>query len=156
MHADNGTGVRYSPALGFGLHARWDMFSFLRFTAYFIDARHDIPKGPGVLNCQPTACGALQLDSSIHTFVFGARFQPMLRLTSRLRTYASVGIGWGRIEVPRMQIGDGSGSFPMRERSDPFVEFPLGFGFGFDVIRDWVAVEYEFHGAFISIRAARR
>jgi hypothetical protein len=149
VHADNGSGITYSPTLGFGLHARWDMLSFLRFTAYFIDARHDVPKHAGVLSCQPIACGSLYVGS-IHTFVFGARFQPMLRVTSRLRTWASFGIGWGRLEVPQMQVADGSGTFPVYPRSDPFVEFPLGVGLSFDVIRDWLAVEYEFHGAFIS------
>lgn len=149
VHADNGSGIRYAPALGFGLHARWDMFSFLRFSAYFVDARHDVPKSAGVLPCQPLACGALELGS-IHTFVFGARFQPMVRVTTRLRTWLSLGFGWGRIEVPQMQVVGAKGTFFVRERADPFVEFPLGFGVGFDVIRDWLALEYEFHGAFIS------
>jgi hypothetical protein len=155
---------RYKNTLGFGLHARWEMFSFLRFTAYFVDLDHSIEFGQQPFVDPKTAPNGRAVSiASLETFAFGARFQPYLRITTRLAFWASAGIGWGRMEFGRMRAGSlgtnldkcqlsttPPACFEVRERSDPFVEYPLGFGIGFDIIPKWITLEYEFQGSFIS------
>ena len=152
------SGVRYRPAIGFGLHARWEMLSFLQFTTYFVDLRHTLDFAPGALSVKsdnrPFDSQGSQFDiPRVHTFSFGARFQPMVWVTSRFRGWLSAGIGWGRLEFSRMTItppkSANTAPFTSDARSDPFVEFPLGWGIGFELIPKWLSLEYEFNGSFI-------
>src|SRR4051812_15883677 len=45
----NASGVKYRDALGFGVHARWELFRHVGFTAYFLDAHHTVELPPGAL-----------------------------------------------------------------------------------------------------------
>ena len=143
--AGNASDVRYEGAVGFGLHARWEIFKYLRFAAYFIDAHHGIDLPPGALGQQ----GVLEIES-LRTYSFGARLCPTLPIGTRARAWLSVGVGWGRMEFGRMTVKDATGAFQVRERSDPFVEFPMGIGGSFDIIPRWLSVELELTGAFVS------
>ena len=146
--------IRYEPTVGFGLHARWDIFKYLRFAAYFINANHDVelPAGslpPTEAATSPGTNGTMSMDP-VHTFSFGARLCPTLPISLRARAWASVGAGWGRIQFGRMTIHDPTGDIVVRERAGPFVEFPLGIGGSFDVIPRWLSVEIELTGAFVT------
>src|SRR5262245_34151812 len=43
------TPVRFSPTAGFGLHLTVDLLRYLRFSAYFVDARHKMTLPTGSL-----------------------------------------------------------------------------------------------------------
>ncbi len=154
LHEATATAVSYQPTVGFGLHLRWDILKFLRVHPYFIDARHDLTLPAGALT---TSAGhsisstATLSESTAYTFVFGLRLEPTWWLSDRARAWASVGVGWGRFEIPEMTINDPTGGeFMVRERANVFVEFPMGLGVAFDVIPRWLAVEYEFYAAPIT------
>jgi len=137
------TGVRtpvFDPTVGFGLHLNIDLMRNLGFTAYFVDARHTMTLPPGSLGLS----GKIEADAAVHTFRFGARLSPSVSLSSRMRLWATAGLGWGRLEFPRMTATDPGGApFRIRERADSVLEFPVGLGAGFELIRRWLSVQLE-------------
>ena len=150
----NGTasGVRYRPVIGYGVHARWELLRVLRFSAYFVDADHDLQIPPGALDVpDEVVAGPREVVAEpVETIAFGARFAPTLPLGERARAWVSAGIGWGRFSFGRMDISEpgAAGSYKIRERSMSFAEVPIGLGASFDLIRNWLTVEVEVSGAF--------
>lgn len=139
------TGIRYRTAIGFGLHARWDLFRYLRFTAYFVDTHHTVLIPQGSLGVG----GQITLDAA-KTYAFGARLSPTLPLGDRGRVWVTSGVGWGRLELGRMSVQEpGREAFEVRERSMSFVEVPVGLGASFEIVPRWLAVEIEVTGAFV-------
>lgn len=133
------TKVRFDPAIGFALHLNIDLLRYLRFTAYLVDSRHTMSLPPGSLD-QP---GSIE-DAQAHTFRLGARFSPTLPLTERVHLWATVGMGWGRLEFSRMTVTDpGRDPFTIRERADAVLELPLGIGASFEVVPRWLRVQLE-------------
>jgi hypothetical protein len=116
---------------------------YLRFTAYFVSARHDVALPPGALG----QSGEISLDS-VSTYSFGARLSPTIPWSARARSWISVGGGWGRLEFGKMRVTEGASAFTVKERSASFVEIPLGLGTSFDIIPNWLSIELEVTGAF--------
>ena len=147
VHSAGSPNIHYEPTVGFGLHAGIEIFRYLRWAAHFVDARHDLSLPPGSLGLHE----ASEIETpSVYTFVFGARFMPTLPLGSRVRLWATVGVGYGRFEFDRMQVTEpGHGQYTVRDRSDPFIEFPLGGGASFEIIPGWLLVKVELTGAFV-------
>jgi hypothetical protein len=147
-HDQDGTpnDIRYAPSIGYGFHARVELYRYLRFSAWFLRAEHDVRLVPGAFGIQ----GKFTLPP-VETMVFGARLSPTLPLTSRARSWLTLGVGWGRMYVGRAQVVEETGSepFAIRERAGTFVEFPLGLGVSFDIIPRWLAIEIQSTGAFI-------
>lgn len=149
--------VGYEPAPAWAVHVRWKMLDWLRFHAYFMDARHalDIPADALVPETDrpepiapPIARGSTLDTGKVQTFVFGARLAPTLEFNDRWRAWLSAGVGWGRFNFPEMTVTEPSGhTYVVRSRSGSFVEIPLGLGVSFDVIERWLAIEYEATGA---------
>ena len=73
----------------------------------------------------------------------GAKVQPTLNFTPRLRAWLTAGIGWGRFTFPEMTFTENEQEFVVRQRNSVFVEFPLGLGVSYDIIEDWLALEFE-------------
>lgn len=138
-------GIRYKDTLGFGLHLRFPIVRWLEFTAYFYDADHDADIPNGALGPR----GTVEMPP-IETFAFGARLSPTLHLGDRFRIWLTGGAGWGRMQVGRMTIHETNGDVLVRERSNPYVEFPIGAGTGFEIIKNWIVLEYEITGAFVA------
>jgi hypothetical protein len=138
------TPVRYSPSLGFGLWARWDIVRWLRMNLYFVRSEHEAAMPPGSLGLPGDA-----EPVDLYTYSFGARLAPTLEFGPRLRGWVSAGAGWGRIEVERFRVTQpNGGTFMVRNRAASFIELPCGLGASFDVIPNWLAVEVEVMGAF--------
>lgn len=141
------TGVSYDPALGFGLHASWAIVRYLRFTAYFVDASHSVRYSDNALGLAGTLTGG-----DVSTYSFGARLSPTLHFTDAIRSWVTAGAGWGRFEFGRLQVDEGASpagerTYEVRERSTPFVEFPVGVGSSFDVWPKWLSVVVELTAA---------
>jgi hypothetical protein len=145
------TGVRLKPAVGLGLHARWEIFDYLRFSAFFVHAEHELALQagalgqPGPLTAEPREDGA----PTVRSLALGARLAPTLPLSERARSWLSVGIGYDRFDFDRMRVSDPRGEFTVRERGASYVEIPLGLGVSFDIIRRWLTIELETSGAFL-------
>lgn len=141
------TDIGYDPAPGWGIHLHWNIADWFRFSPYFLDSHHvlNIPQG-GL--AQPESATSISPEATVETgkvttFSFGVKLQPTWNISDRLRTWATVGAGWGRFEFPVMTVTEGNETYAIRERSGVFVEFPLGLGISFDIIERWLAVEYE-------------
>lgn len=146
------TRVRYEPAIGLGLHARWEIVKHLRFSAFFLHATHDLALMPGALGLPGTITGAPRKNEAptMRTITLGARLAPTLELSPRARSWLSVGIGYDRFDVSRMYVHEpGREPFIVRERGTSFLEVPLGLGVSFDLIRNWLTIELESSGAFL-------
>ncbi len=145
-HERPSSAVSYHPGVGFGLDARWDVFSFLRVRPYFYDVHHEIriPRG-GLTTDSATSISAdaVLSESTTTTFAFGLQIEPTWWITDQARAWLSAGVGWGRFEFPEMTVQQGAASYTVRERSSVFVEFPLGLGAAYDVIPRWLAVSYH-------------
>jgi hypothetical protein len=137
--------IHYAPAAGLGLHGRIALHRYLRFSAYFVSATHEVELPSSALGLG----GDLAVDDAA-TYSFGARLQPTWPLSERLRLWASAGAGWGRVEVGRMSVIEpGKPSFEVRERGESFVELPLGLGGSYDLIPRWLAIDVELTSAFV-------
>jgi hypothetical protein len=137
--------VSYRNAVAWGLHAHFNLLEWLRVTPYFLDVHHGLDIPQGALDTDHLPDDITFSDASVKTFVFGAKIQPTLNFTDELRAWVSMGIGWGRFAFPEMIAyeGDPDREFVIRKRSSVFVEFPLGLGISYDLIDNWLAIEFE-------------
>ncbi|AUX47260.1 hypothetical protein SOCE26_087780 [Sorangium cellulosum] len=146
------TRVHYRPALGLGVHARWEIMRFLRFSAFLVHAEHELALAPGALGLPGVLTGDRGDGEapSVRTIALGGRLAPTLSLSERARSWLSIGIGYDRFDFERMTVLDpGKGAFTVRERGASFVEVPIGVGMSFDLIRNWLTIELESSGAFL-------
>ncbi|WP_437673467.1 hypothetical protein [Sorangium sp. So ce131] len=146
------TRVRFRPAVGVGAHARWEIMRFLRFSAFFVHAEHELALAPGALGLPGRLTGDPGEGEapSVRTIALGGRLAPTWPLSERARSWLSIGIGYDRLDFGRMTVLDpGKGTFTVRERGASFVEVPLGIGMSFDLIRNWLTIELESSGAFL-------
>jgi hypothetical protein len=139
--------IGYSPAPGFGVHLHWEFFPWLRFHPYFVHAFHSVDVPAGALASGTSIsipADATISDTTVATFVIGAKLAPTYPFTDRIRAWVTLGVGWGRFEFPIVTVTETSGdSYEVRRRAGTQVEFPLGVGVAFDVIEHWLSVEYE-------------
>lgn len=140
----NSSGIRYLPAVGWGAHARWDVFRYVRFSAYVLKSSHELRLPQAALGFPAT----LSIEP-VKTYSFGARLAPTWPFNDRARAWISAGIGWGRVASDRIDVTDATGSFQVRERAHSFAEIPLGIGAAFEVIPRWLSIEIEVTGSYI-------
>ncbi|RLB48288.1 MAG: hypothetical protein DRI90_25520 [Deltaproteobacteria bacterium] len=141
------TTPHYQTAVGFGVDLRWDLLSFLRVHPYFLHVVHDVPIPGGALTTgadNSISAGTKFPETSAATFSFGVRVEPVWWLNERLRAWLSAGVGWGRLRIPvQVAVDPAVGELFLPDRAFSFVEFPLGIGAGFDIIKRWLAVNYD-------------
>jgi hypothetical protein len=140
------TQVRLSPTFGYGLHARWDMHRYLRFTAYFVDVRHPLSLPEGSLGQATIAAG------DVYTYVFGAQLALQMPLNKRTRMWLGSGIGWGQIVYTRMIVNNPPDYTPfmVRERHDSYAEIPFALGTSFDIVPNWLSFELQVSASYIT------
>ncbi len=146
--AEGQTDVRYPSSVGLGLTARIEIMRYLRGNLYVLRSSSETDPPGGVLGLSGDP-GPM----SVTSYSFGLRLSPTLPLGPRARTWLSVGAGWGRLEVGRFDVASAGGSFKVRERVFSFVEVPMGIGVSFDIVPNWLSVEFEAIGA---LHAAQR
>ena len=134
---------RYPSAVGVGLSARADMFRYLRANLYAVRASTSMDLAAGALGL-PGDPAPLKVTS----YSFGLRLSPTLPIGPRARTWLSFGAGWGRVEVGRFDVASAGSTFQVRERAFSFLELPVSIGTSFDIIKNWLTVEFEATGAF--------
>jgi len=137
--------IRYDAATGFALHLRWPILKHLQISGYFVDCHLPvhIPRGSLGLADDVTS-------PPVETFVFGARVSPTMTW-GRLTGWLTAGAGWGRIEFQRMQARTAGGAaYTLRERGGSFVEFPLGLGVSWEIVKRWLSIDLETTAAFVA------
>jgi len=151
--------MSYDPGVGFGIHLRWEVLHFLRFHPYYYNVEHPIrlPRGSLSTASPDTISRSADLPaSSVATFAFGARLEPTLWLNDRTRLWLAAGAGWGRVHLPAMTVDDPvHGEFTVDQRGFVFVEFPLSIGVGVEIIKNWLALEYEVTGCPVVSESGR-
>lgn len=135
--------ARYPVTIGWGLSARVSVWRYLRANLYAVHGSSSIDMPDGALGL-PGNPGTMALTS----YSFGLRLSPTLPLGTRARAWFTAGAGWGRVETGRFDVTSDKGTFRVRERAFSFVEIPIGIGTSFDIIKNWLSVEFEVTGAF--------
>lgn len=136
--ANQPTGVRLRPAVGFGVHGRIPMHRYLGFTGYYVDSFHSLLVPPGGLGLN-----GLVDAPKVRIYEIGARLMPTLPIRDRARVWLSGGVGWGRLEYPAFNLVQGIQTASLRPRADSFAEIPFGFGASADIIKRWLTIEVE-------------
>lgn len=136
--------LRYPAGVGVGLSARVNVAQYLRASLYVVRASTETDITPQALGLPGNPA-----EVRITNYSFGLRLSPMLPLSPRARVWATIGAGWGRLEVGRFNVNLNPDEFyQVRERQFSFVEFPMGLGFSIDIVKNWLALEFEATGAF--------
>lgn len=139
--------MTYSPAVGVGLHVQWDIRRWLLVKPYFLFAAHDVELRYGALSTaspssirSDTVFGAVQAK----TFSFGAKVLPTANLTPRVRVWALAGVGYGRAGFHGLSFTEPGGKPVIApDRDGVFVEFPIGVGGSFELLKGRAALVYE-------------
>lgn len=135
--------IAYHPAGGFEFHARVQVFRYLQVSAYFAGSAHTIQLGPGALGVSGS------IDSTdLSTIWFGGKIMPTLPLGERVRLWTTAGVAWGRYEYPQMKAHEhGREPFLIKGRGNSFVEFPIGLGASFEMVKNWLSFDVELTGS---------
>jgi hypothetical protein len=131
-------GIRYASALGFEVAAYVPLSSWLGLIPYYAEADHELEVPKGALGL-----GAAVGHDDLYVYAFGLRVAPTWTLHPQVRAWLSAGVGWGRMEVGRMTLNTAEGAVVVRERSNPFLEFPLGLGADVELIPRWLKLRGE-------------
>lgn len=135
----NPSQIGYGAALGETVQFKAQLWPWLRLGAYYQRAYHKVEIPTSSLRPPGT-----EIDlGSMLAFSIGARLEPTLVLTPRLRLWGILGIGWGRMTVGRMKVSVATGSYTVQEREGVLVEAPMGLGGAFHVIPGWLAVTFD-------------
>jgi hypothetical protein len=137
--AHNPAGMSYGGAFGQTVQVRLRVANWLRVGAYYQRAYHTIgiPQG-GVA---PPGAG-VDLDSTL-AYSIGARLEPTIELSPRVRLWLILGAGWGRLTTPRMKVSSSTNKYTVMEREGVLAEFPMGIGGSFQVIPRWLAITFD-------------
>jgi hypothetical protein len=126
----NQEGVSYNATAVWGLNIRMSLFSFLRVSARYLLGFHGLNLSPNALRS-----GGQQFkpaDGVRFTTLTGL-IHPTWNIAPRWHAWATLGIGWGIINFPAIQVDPPEGP-TIRTRRGVFVHAPLGFGVGFDIL----------------------
>jgi hypothetical protein len=141
VHLDgdgNATKVRFQPGPGFNIDLSWQVFRYLRFTAYLYEHDHAIVLPPGWSGIPGT------IDAPhTHFYSFGARVSPTLPIGSRVKLWLTAGGGFGYVGYGRFTAGP----LTIYQRSGQLFEIPLGLGGSVEIIPRWLSVRVELTGA---------
>jgi hypothetical protein len=130
--------VRFPTSPGMGMFLGWELFRYLRasFGASYVFQSLAAPLDAVVPGMQASSLPA-------HGYTLSVHVSPMLKLSRRVRAFASVGLAWTRIELGRVTADGPTGAAEVRERVLSFYEVPVGFGSMVDLVEGWVALHGE-------------
>jgi hypothetical protein len=138
------TPVRLRPGVGYHVRLGWELFRYLSFTGYVVEADHDLVLPSGSLGVTGSLTGP-----AAHAYFFGGRVSPTLPIGDRVRLWATVGGGWGVVAYPALSGTDlHGGSFKIDARTADVVEIPVGLGASFEIIPRWLRIHTELTYSF--------
>lgn len=133
--AEGGHGATYSVGFVYGAHIQVPLLRFLRFSAYYSHLSQSITVAPGTLGGGAPVQPLGDLDS----YVIGARVQPTLHLSDRLRLWANLGAAWGVMTAPALRV-PAAPPFDVGRHGDAFFELPFGAGGEYDFWPQWASI----------------
>jgi hypothetical protein len=130
-----GEGVKYSPGLAYGAHARAELWSFLGFRVSFSQSTHAVEVPAGSLGLP----GSVLDQPDLEVFQIGGRLEPTLMPLPTLRLWAGVGVAWARATAPQPSS---SGALQIRyaDRSGVMLEYSGALGATWDAVPRWLAL----------------
>lgn len=139
-----GDDVSYAPGLGYGVHARAELWRFLGLRIYFNNATHAVDVPRGSLGLPDT-----QLDQpDLRVFQLGARAEPTFMPLPTLRVWCGVGIAWARATAPEPS-STGANQIRYADRSGVFLEYSAALGATWDFIPHWLAATLSVSGGLV-------
>lgn len=130
--------IAYEAALAYGLQLRIVAAPWLRVSARYQVAYHDIELPPFALG---TGAGHIVSDPA-RTNSVAAFFHPTWNPIDRLHVMGVFGVGWTKIDVPPLELDPPNGA-NVRNRSGVLVETPIGLSASIDIIRGWMSAGYD-------------
>ncbi len=130
--------VSYRAGLGQGAYLRGEVATYLGVSLRYQRAWHDVSIAPG----NTPAPGAVFQIDPMRVETLGAYAHPTWPITSRLRAWGTLGIGWSVMQVPSVEVDPPSGAH-LRPRRGVFQEVPLGVGVAFDALPRWLVVSMD-------------
>ncbi len=136
---NNPGGISYGGSLGIDAQARAYLVPWLRIAVYYLGGYEsiDIPRGAASIEYDDLDLGRAW------AFSLGGRIEPTWHVSDRFRAFGIVGAGWGRMKTPPMQVQNEATSYAVDRRAGVWVEFPVGVGATFDVVRNRLGLSFE-------------
>lgn len=134
----NPNDILYKPALLYGLQLRLRLASWLRASARYQVAHHDIHVPPGALGTHATRI----VSDPARTTSVAAMFHPVWTPTVRLHLMGIFGVGWTKIDVPPLELDPPQGA-NVRSRGGVLLETPIGASVSVDLLRGWMSAGYD-------------
>lgn len=131
------SGTSYDAGLAKGalLRGRWS--KWLRFSARYLRAYHDVSLGNDALGVQ----GTRYSSAPMRVETLQAAAHPTYELHPRLAAIATIGIGWSGMRMAAIGVDDERAHLPTRR--GVFQEVPLGLGLVGEVWPGWATVSFE-------------
>lgn len=130
--------IGYEAAFAYGLQLRVRAASWLRVSARYQVAYHEIELPPFALG---TGASRIVSDPA-RTNSLAAFFHPTWNPLERLHVMGLFGVGWTKIDVPPLELDPPNGA-NVRNRSGVLVETPVGFSASVDIIQGWMSAGYD-------------
>jgi opacity protein-like surface antigen len=149
--AINPDGIGYDPAPQFSFQGRGYVWSWLNAAIYYRRASHELnlPRGAAGFDYEH-----IEKDK-ILTYSLGARLEPTYHVSDEFRTWLSLGVGWGRMTLDKVDVTEAERSFTVPDRAGVFVEVPIGIGASYEVVPNWFAVHAEIDIAPLSKQSGK-
>lgn len=134
----NPDSIGYGPAFLYGLQLRIRVAPWLRASARYQVAYHDIEIPPKSLG---TGASNIVSDAA-RTNSVSAYFHPTWSPLERLHVMGVFGVGWTKIDVPPLKLDPPNGA-SVRSRGGVLVETPVGVSLSFDILRGWMSAGFD-------------
>lgn len=149
--AVNPGGIGYEPALQLSFQARGYVWSWLNAAVYYRRASHELtlPRGAAGFDYEQ-----IEKDDVL-TYSLGARLEPTYQVSHEFRVWLSLGVGWGRMTLDKVDVIESERSYTVPDRAGVFVELPIGIGASYEVVPRWLAIQAEIDIAPLSQQSGK-
>lgn len=130
--------VHYDATLAPGLDIRISLLPWLRTSARYLRALHDVTFAPGAL---ATSARALSSEA-VHMTTLDLTLHPVVDVSPRLHLMGTAGVGWASVVARPVALDPPSGP-TLRLRKGVFLESLVGLGLVVDLVPSWVTLSYE-------------
>ncbi len=132
----DGNAASYDAGFAWGAHARVLIAPWMGFRLSFTNSSQAVSVRDGGLGL---TAGTRIDQPALSVLLLRARLEPTWVLGPRLRLWAGVGAGWGRISAPSLTTTGTQADLHSPGRKGVMLEFSGALGASVDVIPDWLA-----------------
>ncbi len=143
----NGAQASYDAGFAWGAHARIELAPWMGFRVSFTNSTHAVTVPDGGLGLP---AGTRIDQPALSVLLLRARLEPTWVVSPRLRLWAGVGAGWGRISAPALSTAGTEAGLQSAERKGVMLEFSGEVGASFDIIPDWLTTSLLVSGGIVT------